>query len=289
MSSVQRRFGPFNLGIIGLLASILNGINLIFTQFIIPRYSLLFSILILPFLFLIFLLILFSFGFPLFILDSFYLFLLLFIFSTLLILIMSFLSSSSFSKYSFIGSLRIINQFISFSLIFDLIIIIFTFSYSFIIFSFISLFLFSSFSFYIFFSFSSLPLVVQFLRNSDLAGFLSCTVFDYVQCLCGFLSHDFRISPCYMSHRLTCVLSLSRMLLTYSYAQPLNFKMDYNVYEARMIDLFRLSLMPNLKLLLTFFIIFIISSHLFQFSIYFIYYLVLLGLGKSIMVMINRC
>lgn len=143
MSSIQRRSGPFNIGIFGLLASIINGINLIITQFIIPSYSLIYSMLFLPFIFLSFLLIIFSFGFPLFIIDSIYLFIILFIFSTLLILLMSFLSSSSFSKYSFIGSLRIINQFISFSLIFDLILIIFFFSYSLLSYSFISLLLFS--------------------------------------------------------------------------------------------------------------------------------------------------
>ena len=162
MSSVQRRFGPFNIGIFGLLASIINGINLIITQFILPRFSLLFSMLLLPFLFLIFLLILFSLSFPLFILDSYSLILLLFIFSSLLILIMSFLSSSSLSKYSFIGSLRIINQFISFSLIFDLILIFFIYSYSFLSFSFISLFLFSSFSLISFISFSIISYFIPF-------------------------------------------------------------------------------------------------------------------------------
>jgi len=37
IGSAQRRKGPFNLGGYGILSSIVNGFNLIITQFIIPK------------------------------------------------------------------------------------------------------------------------------------------------------------------------------------------------------------------------------------------------------------
>ena len=37
MGSAQRRIGPFNLGGYGVLASIVNGCNLVITQMVIPK------------------------------------------------------------------------------------------------------------------------------------------------------------------------------------------------------------------------------------------------------------
>jgi NADH:ubiquinone oxidoreductase subunit H len=39
IGNTQRRKGPFNLGGYGILSSIINGFNLIITQFLIPKLS----------------------------------------------------------------------------------------------------------------------------------------------------------------------------------------------------------------------------------------------------------
>ena len=37
MGNTQRRKGPFNLGVYGILSSLINGFNLIISQFLIPK------------------------------------------------------------------------------------------------------------------------------------------------------------------------------------------------------------------------------------------------------------
>jgi len=135
MSSAQRRFGPFNIGVFGLLASIINGLNLLFVQsfFIMSSYSLvMFS---LPLLFLLVLLLLFSLIMPLYLMDVYFSFFVFVLASSLLIFIYFLLSYSSFSKYSIIGSFRIVIQFLAFGLVFDIILAIFSYLYSASIFS----------------------------------------------------------------------------------------------------------------------------------------------------------
>jgi NADH:ubiquinone oxidoreductase subunit H len=69
MSLSQRRFGPFNIGIMGLLASIVNGLNLLVIQsfFIMSSYS--FVMFLLPLVFLGLLLVVLSTISPLYIID----------------------------------------------------------------------------------------------------------------------------------------------------------------------------------------------------------------------------
>jgi NADH:ubiquinone oxidoreductase subunit H len=162
MGLTQRRFGPVNLGIYGILASIINGCNLIITQYILPKHHFILSSfnsfsnsvgallsgdqrsqsarngLGVPFrtLFLSY----FSFGsfsglssFPsLFLMSSFFgsiiiypfflidisLSLIVILVNTgLIILFLIFSSFSGLSKYSMLGSIRLISQLISFELI----------------------------------------------------------------------------------------------------------------------------------------------------------------------------
>jgi len=145
MSSAQRRFGPFNIGIFGLLASIVNGINLIIIQsfFVMSSYS--FIMFLGPLIFLLLLLLMFSMIVPLFIIDIFYIYFLLFVLSSILIFVYFLLSYASFSKYSIIGSFRIIIQFLSFGLIFDCVLCLFLYIFSFLSLNLVGLYIFQSF------------------------------------------------------------------------------------------------------------------------------------------------
>jgi NADH:ubiquinone oxidoreductase subunit H len=140
MSSAQRRFGPFNIGVFGLLASIVNGLNLLFVQsfFIMSSYS--FVMFSGPIVFLLVLLLLFSLIMPLYLLDVYFSFFVFVLASSVLVFVYFLLSYSSFSKYSIIGSFRIVVQFLAFGLVFDIILAIFSYIYSHSIFSLSSLF-----------------------------------------------------------------------------------------------------------------------------------------------------
>jgi hypothetical protein len=129
MSSAQRRFGPFNIGVYGLLASIINGINLLFVQsfFIMSSYSVvMYSG---PLVFLFVLLMIFSLVLPLYLLDVLFSYFVFVLASSLLVFVYFLLSYSSFSKYSIIGSFRIITQFLAFGLVFDVILTLFLYLY----------------------------------------------------------------------------------------------------------------------------------------------------------------
>jgi NADH:ubiquinone oxidoreductase subunit H len=158
MGLTQRRFGPVNLGFYGFLAAIINGCNLIITQYILPKHHFLLSFFDSPahsftaqyssrsepFGNKIFnfdsLRSYFSFGsfsglslFPLlFLMSSFFGSILIYPFflidislslivilvnSGLIILFLIFSSFSGLSKYSMLGSIRLISQLISFELI----------------------------------------------------------------------------------------------------------------------------------------------------------------------------
>lgn len=146
MSSAQRRFGPFNIGVLGLLASIINGINLIIiaSYFIMSSYSLIMFLG--PLIFLSILLLFFSFLLPMFVIDVFSVYFLIILLSSLLVFVYFLLSYASFSKYSIIGSFRIVTQYLSFGLIFDVLLSIFLYVSSFLSFSLFSLSVFSSLS-----------------------------------------------------------------------------------------------------------------------------------------------
>jgi NADH:ubiquinone oxidoreductase subunit H len=131
MSLSQRRFGPFNIGILGLLASIVNGINLLLIQsyYVMSSYS--FVMFVGPLVFLLLLLATFSLICPLYILDVSWAFLMLIVLSSVLALVYFTLSYSSFSKYSMVGAFRIFTQYLAFGLLFDVILAIVLYVYCF--------------------------------------------------------------------------------------------------------------------------------------------------------------
>ena len=122
MAYSQMRIGPLNLGFYGMLSSILNGVNLLVIEFILPKYvinSLLFKCLIVCWLFCV--IILFSFI----IVISIYLSLIVFLsISGISVVLMILPSFISVSKYSVLGSLRLLSQFISWELLFTTLIIL---------------------------------------------------------------------------------------------------------------------------------------------------------------------
>lgn len=143
MSCVQRRFGPFNIGIWGILASLINGLNLIINQSFFIQYSFIILFFIIPFIMLIFLCIFFIINYSLFLIDIIYLFIFLFVLSTLFIILLSLLSFISFNHYSLLSFIRIILSFISFTLIFDILLLIYFYMYFYLSFNLISIYLFT--------------------------------------------------------------------------------------------------------------------------------------------------
>jgi NADH:ubiquinone oxidoreductase subunit H len=147
MSCVQRRFGPFNIGVWGILASLINGLNLIINQSFFIQYSFIIIFFALPFVILIFLCVFFIINYSLFLIDLLYVFLFMFILSTLFIILLSLLSFISFNHYSLLSFIRIILSFISFTLVFDILLFVYFFIYFYLSFNFISIYLFSIYNF----------------------------------------------------------------------------------------------------------------------------------------------
>jgi NADH:ubiquinone oxidoreductase subunit H len=148
MGLTQRRFGPVNLGIYGILAAIINGCNLIITQYILPKHHFILSsfnsfsscvntasgslsslsgsycsfgsfsgLSLFPLLFLM----ASFFGsiliYPFFLVDISLSLIVILANSGLIILFLIFSSFAGLSKYSMLGSIRLISQLISFELI----------------------------------------------------------------------------------------------------------------------------------------------------------------------------
>jgi NADH:ubiquinone oxidoreductase subunit H len=143
MGLTQRRFGPVNLGVYGILAAIINGCNLIITQYILPKHHFLLSsfnsfssldhssslfssyfsfgsfsgLSLFPLLFLMSS----FFGsiiiYPFFLIDISLSLIVILVNSGLIILFLIFSSFSGLSKYSMLGCIRLISQLISFELI----------------------------------------------------------------------------------------------------------------------------------------------------------------------------
>lgn len=117
MATSQRRIGPLNLGGYGLLASIINGCNLIIAQFLVPKLHFYYGFQLFPILFFIFTLQSYMLLFPLFLIDIYLSILILIMVMGLSVVMIIFLSFSSCGKYSMLGCIRIISQLISFELI----------------------------------------------------------------------------------------------------------------------------------------------------------------------------
>jgi len=129
MGCSQRRIGPLNLGWYGILATLINGCNLIISQFLIPK--------VIVFGFQIFIIFFFLYSFynylilyPYYLLDIYNSIILILLLIGICILFINFSAFSSYSKYSILGSIRIISQFISFELIFTTILLIFIWSWN---------------------------------------------------------------------------------------------------------------------------------------------------------------
>ena len=144
MGLMQRRIGPFNVGWYGILSSIINGLNLIITQLIIPKLHFYFGFQSFAIFFSWLSLISYNIIHPFYLITIIYSLVLLFIFTALSIYFIILSAFSGNSKYSMLGSIRITSQLISFELIWTTTTLFFiisfyeisisglTFSYSFI-------------------------------------------------------------------------------------------------------------------------------------------------------------
>jgi len=129
MGLTQRRFGPINLGVYGFLAAIINGCNLIITQYILPKHHFLLSFFnsfsfgsfsglsLFPLLFLMSRFFASILIYPFFLIDISLSLIVILVNSGLIILFLILSSFSGLSKYSMLGSIRLISQLISFELI----------------------------------------------------------------------------------------------------------------------------------------------------------------------------
>ena len=124
----QRRIGPFNLGYYGIYSSIVNGCNLIITQFIIPKYHFYFGFQSFPAMLFILCLTSYSIIYPSHTVNLMLSFVLIIIVSGISILFTILSAFSGNSKYSMLGCIRIISQLISFELIWTTILSFFIWS-----------------------------------------------------------------------------------------------------------------------------------------------------------------
>jgi len=129
MSCAQRRIGPDHLGGYGIISSLINGCNLIISQFLVPKLHFHFGFQSFPVLFLLISLSNYLILYPFFLVDLSLSLIILILWSGFSILFIIFSSFSGGSHYSMLGCYRIISQLISFELILSTVIIIFIFSY----------------------------------------------------------------------------------------------------------------------------------------------------------------
>jgi len=128
MGSAQRRIGPFNLGWYGILSSIVNGCNLIISQFIVPKYHIYYGFQLFPVVFLILIIINYSIICPFYYVSIMYSIIIITIINGCSILFLVLSSFSGISKYSMLGSIRLVSQCISFELIWTSVIVYFIWS-----------------------------------------------------------------------------------------------------------------------------------------------------------------
>lgn len=130
MGCAQRRIGPFNLGGYGFLSSLINGCNLIISQFLVPKIHFSFGFQSYPILFFLFSIYNYILLYP-FLLVDIYLSLIILLWLMGLSIVWIIVSAfSSCSKYSMLGCIRIISQLISFELLWTTIILIFIWSWN---------------------------------------------------------------------------------------------------------------------------------------------------------------
>ena len=130
MGNTQRRKGPFNLGGYGILSSIVNGFNLIITQLLIPKFYIHYWFQIFPIGFLVFSLSIYNILFPFLFIDLYLTFIILLLLSGLSIILLFLLSYTGLSKYSIIGCIRLISQYVAYELILTTLLLLLVFSYN---------------------------------------------------------------------------------------------------------------------------------------------------------------
>lgn len=130
MGNSQRRKGPFNLGGYGILSSIINGFNLIITQFLLPKLYVHYWFQIFPIAFWVLALCIYNILFPFFFIDLYLSFIIFLLISGLSIILLFLLSYTGLSKYSMVGCIRLISQFIAYELILTTLLLLLIFSYN---------------------------------------------------------------------------------------------------------------------------------------------------------------
>ena len=130
MACAQRRNGPFNLGNYGIYSSLINGINLIISQYLLPKLYFYLFFLFYVFYFIYFSLLIINFIYPFFLINLYLTLILVIIFSLVSIIMIICLAFSLYSKYSMLGCIRIISQLISFELLFSTIVFIYVYSFN---------------------------------------------------------------------------------------------------------------------------------------------------------------
>lgn len=130
MGNTQRRKGPFNLGGYGILSSIVNGFNLIITQLLIPKLYIHYWFQSFPIAFLLFSLSIYNILFPFLFIDLYLTFIILLLLSGLSIILLFLLSYTGLSKYSIIGCIRLISQYVAYELILTTLLLLLIFSYN---------------------------------------------------------------------------------------------------------------------------------------------------------------
>lgn len=121
MACCQRRIGPLNIGMYGILSSIINGSNLILTQFLCPKLLFHIGFLCFPFIFLFTTFNLMPLLYPSICFDNYSTILVTIVISALSVFFLFLSSFSGCSKYSMLGCIRIISQLIAFELMLTII------------------------------------------------------------------------------------------------------------------------------------------------------------------------
>ena len=128
MGSAQRRIGPFNLGGYGIFSSLINGCNLIISQFLVPKLYFYFGFQLFPVFFFVLSVQNYILLYPFFLIDVYIGLIIVVWLMGLSIVFIIFSALSSCSKYSMLGCIRIVSQLISFELIWTTIIFVFIWS-----------------------------------------------------------------------------------------------------------------------------------------------------------------
>jgi len=130
MSSSQRRIGPYNIGTYGICSSLINGTNLIMTQLINVKLQFNYGFQLFPIIFMLISLLNYNIIYPFFLFDIYISVVIVLLFNTLSIIFLILTAFSGGSKYSILGSIRLVTQLVSFELIYTTLLLILILSYN---------------------------------------------------------------------------------------------------------------------------------------------------------------